>query len=226
VRDQSGQATIEWLGLVLMAALALGGLAAFATRGDEQGLGRALAQRWSCAARGACVARGGGAAARAGLWRPGAGGARARSAPAGSPSGGFRSPSAPGRPASGGARPRSAPARPPAGGARPPTNPGRPPSGGARPRSAPARPPSGGARPRSAPGRSQPPVPRDRAIDAFRRLRTVGKLGQRLWIVCLGYRRYIYERDHPLPPTQAIPLDEALDIANACLNPAAFFTDD
>jgi hypothetical protein len=62
----------------------------------------------------------------------------------------------------------------------------------------------------------------DRAVDAFRRLRGVGALARRIWIVCLGYRRFSYELDHPRAPSEPMPLDEALDIANACLNPAAF----
>jgi hypothetical protein len=65
-------------------------------------------------------------------------------------------------------------------------------------------------------------VSRARAVDAFRRLRGVGELAKRVWIVCLGYRRFLYELDHPRAPTEAMPLEEALDIADACLNPAAF----
>jgi hypothetical protein len=65
-----------------------------------------------------------------------------------------------------------------------------------------------------------------RAVDAFRRLRGVTTLARRAWIVCLGYRRWRYELAHPLPPTQALPLDDALAIANECLNPYAFLLDE
>jgi hypothetical protein len=34
----------------------------------------------------------------------------------------------------------------------------------------------------------------------------------------LGHRRYRYEREHPRAPGDAMPLEEALDLANACLN--------
>jgi hypothetical protein len=66
------------------------------------------------------------------------------------------------------------------------------------------------------------PASRARAVDAFRRLRGVGKLASRAWIVCLGYRRWRYEMEHPLAPTEPVPLGEALEIANTCLNPYAF----
>ena len=65
-------------------------------------------------------------------------------------------------------------------------------------------------------------TPRTRAVDAFRRLRGVTSIARRAWIVCLGYRRWRYELAHPLPPTQALPLRDALAIANECLNPYAF----
>src|SRR5688572_1033781 len=69
-------------------------------------------------------------------------------------------------------------------------------------------------------------VTRARALDAFRRLRGAGALTKRLWIACLGYRRVMNELQRPRAPTDAMPLDEALETANACLNPAAFLTED
>ena len=45
------------------------------------------------------------------------------------------------------------------------------------------------------------------------------------WIVCLGYRRWRYELEHPLAPTEPLPLVDALEILNNCLNPYAFLTD-
>jgi hypothetical protein len=63
---------------------------------------------------------------------------------------------------------------------------------------------------------------RSRAVDAFRRLRGVTTIARRAWIVCLGYRRWREELAHPRAPTQALPLRDALAIANECLNPYAF----
>jgi hypothetical protein len=51
-------------------------------------------------------------------------------------------------------------------------------------------------------------------------------VARRVWIVCLGYRRHRYELEHPLAPTESMPLDDALDIANECMNPLAFLMDD
>jgi hypothetical protein len=51
-------------------------------------------------------------------------------------------------------------------------------------------------------------------------------LARRAWIVCLGYRRFRYELEHPRLPSEAMPLAEALDIANGCLNPYAFLAEE
>jgi hypothetical protein len=144
MRGESGQATIEWLGLVAVATLVLGALAAFRAPQPDRELGAVVAKRITCAAAGTCAPR------RAGLLRHGA----AAVAPA-------------------------------------------------------------------ARGR-----PRAKAVDALRRLRGVGQLTKRIWIACLGYRRFIYERDHPRAPTEAMPVAEALEIANVCLNPLSFLEDD
>jgi hypothetical protein len=74
----------------------------------------------------------------------------------------------------------------------------------------------------AAPERRAPAPLRSRALDAFRRLRGVTNVAQRAWIVCLGYRRWRYELAHPRAPNQALPLGDALTIANECLNPYAF----
>jgi hypothetical protein len=83
------------------------------------------------------------------------------------------------------------------------------------------------ARPRAGPPRAAPPpATRAKLIDAFRRLRSVGSaLARRAWLVCLGYRRFRYELEHPRAPTEPMPLDEALDIANGCLNPFGFLAE-
>jgi hypothetical protein len=62
VHGEGGQATVEWVALVLVAALALGA-AAFAGRERDPGLGEAVAKRITKAARGVgSVARGVGSA--------------------------------------------------------------------------------------------------------------------------------------------------------------------
>ena len=66
-----------------------------------------------------------------------------------------------------------------------------------------------------------------RAVDALRRLRSLGmKLVRRAWIVCIGYRRFRYELEHPRAPNEVMPLDEAIDIANGCLNPYGFLVEE
>src|SRR2546428_11213514 len=51
---QRGQASVEWVGLVLCVALALGGLVAFVPLVDGRSLGGALAHALVCAVRGDC----------------------------------------------------------------------------------------------------------------------------------------------------------------------------
>jgi hypothetical protein len=90
---------------------------------------------------------------------------------------------------------------------------------------------AGAAAPRGrSASRPQPPAPaaprrisRARAAAALQRLRGVAAIAKRAWIVCLGYKRFRYELAHPqVVPTEAMPLDEALRIADDCLNPYAF----
>lgn len=54
--SQRGQATVEWIGLVLLLALGLGALARLAPRPDGRGLGAALVHSVTCAAGGGCDA--------------------------------------------------------------------------------------------------------------------------------------------------------------------------
>jgi hypothetical protein len=56
VQGEGGQATVEWVGLVLAAALVLAGAGALAGREADRGLGEALAARISGAASGVGVA--------------------------------------------------------------------------------------------------------------------------------------------------------------------------
>jgi hypothetical protein len=52
-------------------------------------------------------------------------------------------------------------------------------------------------------------------------------VARRAWIVCLGLKRYRYERAHPEAalPVAGLPVDEAVRIANSCLNPMGFVED-
>jgi hypothetical protein len=152
-RSESGQATVEWVGLVLGVALVFGALVAGgreAARGQSgRELGQAIAGRVVCAVRDACGAR------------------------------------AVGRPV--GPRAGRAPAKP----------------------RAPAAP-----RPRSA-----PPARAAKAARALPRGREA--LGH-AWLACFAYRRFEYEREHPMTPRDSVPLDDAVDIINDCLDPLSF----
>jgi hypothetical protein len=151
MRGEQGQATVEWVGLVLLAACALvaAGLGLREAAGGE-GLGREVAARIVC---------------------------------------GARTVSAEG--ASGGARCLAARAR----------------------RASPRR----GAWPRAPAAAPLPP-----RADGVQRLRGVSGVAKRVWVVCLGYNRLRYERDHPRTSGEPMPLDEALQIANECFNPLGF----
>jgi hypothetical protein len=155
---EAGQATVEWVGLLLTALVLAAAAAGLRATAHDARLGDAVAKRITCAARDACGLDGA-VASRASPSRvrghaPARGGAAAR----------------PGLPATGGAAAPSA----------------------------------------------------ARAADAFRRLRGAAWIARRAWILCLGYRRWRYELEHPRLPTEPMPLDEALQIANACLNPLSF----
>ena len=162
--SERGQATVEWTGLVLLLAVALGALMTLAPSVDRRSLGGSLAHTITCAARGGCAA------------------------------------------------PRRAPAAPrhaaPAPGRAPPI-PGR------------ALPPAGPTRPKA-----RPTVPPSKAGEAPGSLRCVRTSAKRLWLICLGYRRFRYDLYHPRGPTESLPLGEALDMANECLNPLGFLLED
>jgi hypothetical protein len=82
-----------------------------------------------------------------------------------------------------------------------------------------ARCPAARAR-RASPRRGASPLPR--RADGLQRLRGVSGVAKRVWVVCLGYTRLRYERDHPRTSREPMPLDEALRIANDCFNPLGF----
>jgi hypothetical protein len=145
--SERGQATVEWVGLVLGLALLLGALAAAGREVVEgesgRGLGEAVAGRMTCAVRDAC-----------------------------------------------GVRPVA-------------REPGRP-QRSAAPRRAPGRPAAGGA------------------VGAAKSLSKGRAALGHAWLACFAYRRYEYEREHPLTPRQAVPFEDAVEIVNECLDPLAF----
>jgi hypothetical protein len=201
---ESGQATVEWVALVLLAALVLTAAAAFSWPERDRELGTVLAERITRSARLPAAAPGRLAvpapmAAPAPVAVPApvaAPGPLAAPAPALAP-----------RPQERAAR---APAAPPTA-ARAPTPAARAPAPVAQAR-APAAP---------APDRpARPPGPK--AVDAFRRLRGLAGVAKHAWIICLGYRRWRHELEHPRAPTEPLPLGVALRIANDCLNPYNF----
>ncbi len=67
---ECGQASVEWVGLVLLVALSLAALVGFAPRADAGALGAELVHAIGCAARGGCEAQPGSRAAPAGDPRP------------------------------------------------------------------------------------------------------------------------------------------------------------
>lgn len=80
------------------------------------------------------------------------------------------------------------------------------------------------ARRRPAPAALVPRTRRGAAVGIQGARRVAGTIARRAWIACLGYRRYRYEREHPTRLTQfdRMPVRDALDIANDCLNPFGF----
>lgn len=60
MRDDSGQASVEWIGLVLLFALALAALVRFAPGEPAEALGPELLHAIGCAVRGGCEAPAGG----------------------------------------------------------------------------------------------------------------------------------------------------------------------
>jgi hypothetical protein len=71
-----------------------------------------------------------------------------------------------------------------------------------------------------------PPASTPGAVQAFRSLRGLEGVARHTWIVCLGYKRWRYEMENPMLPAEAIPVREALDIVNSCLNPYDYLLED
>jgi hypothetical protein len=45
---------------------------------------------------------------------------------------------------------------------------------------------------------------------------------KRTWFLCLGYRRWQYDREHPRSPLEGVPLRETVKTVNECANPLSF----
>ena len=202
MRSERGQASIEWIGLVLLLAVGLAALARFAPRGDAGHLGAELLNKVTCAARGGCDSERG-ARARGGDRVPGGAG-RLVAVP----------PLVPVTPRRGHPDARGL-ARPDARG-----RPGPEARGLARPR------PPAAASP-MARGRSWLRPPRSAAELIRRAGRGAGTLWRRSWLLCLGYERARYSVLHPEIrfPHQTIPVSEDLRIANDCLSPVDLVRD-
>jgi hypothetical protein len=202
MRSERGQASVEWIVLVLLLALALAALARSGLRADAGDLGAELLSTLTCAARGGCHAKRDGPRA-GGAARPGEAPRSGAMPAAGAPSRLVTAPPllplAPGR--DGVARPGGgglAPRRPPA--VRSPLAPR--------------------ARPWLRPPRFMAPLVRRAGHGA-------GVLWRRSWMICLGYERVRYSVLHPEIrfPNAAIPMSEGVRIANDCLSPVDLIRD-
>jgi hypothetical protein len=84
-------------------------------------------------------------------------------------------------------------------------------AGGERLGGAPGPPP--GRRLGALGGRPSPPAPSRHA--------GIGQgVAKRAWFLCLGYRRWQYDREHA--PFQRVPLRETVKTVNECVNPLSF----
>jgi hypothetical protein len=93
-----------------------------------------------------------------------------------------------------------------------------------------ARDACGAAHARPSPPAVRPSTPREerrqeRAGSDSVPLRGVKGFAKRTWLLCLGYRRWQYERRHPLGPRQAVPGRETVKMVNECVNPLSFLFD-
>jgi hypothetical protein len=166
---QSGQATIEWAGLMLCVALIFGALLAGgreAAKGDAgRGLGEAVAERITCAVRAECAAERGARGERHSVRE---GGERrlaravALGAPLGNPPGGRLSVVSPSRGDRSGLR------------------------------------------------------------RAVRVLSGAKRFLKRTWFVCLAYRNWQGDREHPRLLGEGLPPKETADRLNECVNPLSF----
>jgi hypothetical protein len=199
--SERGQASVEWVGLVLLLALGLTALARFAPRPDAGALGAELAHALTCAARGSCAAE------------------RDGRTPSGVPAGGGSGRLAVAPPLVPVARAERDPLRRGLGLSRPgQSRPGLGRPGQSRP---------GRGRPWLGRPRFAGPLPGHAGPLLRRARRGAGTLWRRSWLLCLGYERVRWSILHPEIrfPHQTIPLSEGLRIANDCLSPVDLVRD-
>jgi hypothetical protein len=236
MRSERGQASVEWIVLVLLLALALTALARFAPRANARDVGADLVRTITCAARGGCAATGrarGPISAMGEGSDKGQGGAKGQRRAKGP--GGAQGPGGAMRPADDappGSAPRAlvtvpplVPVVPRAPGFAPPRLPGMRPLPGTR--LLPGTRPLAGTRPLPAPRpRAWLRPPRFGPL-VRRARRRAGVLWRRSWMLCLGYERLRYSVLHPdIRFTQrTIPLSEGVRIANDCLSPVDLVRD-
>ncbi len=149
MHGEGGQATVEWVALVLVAALVLGAAAVFAGPEADRGVGEAVAKRITRTARGV----------------------------------------------------------------------GRMPVRTAA--TSPAR-----AAPLPMKSIPSPPASLAGAVGIAGSVAGIGGVAKHGWIVCLGYKRWKHELEHPSAPTEPLPVDVALSIVNTCFNPHDYLLED
>ena len=208
MRSERGQATIEWVGIVLLVSLALAALSHFAPKADGKDVGSAVL---------ASVTR---PVARSGarpVPRPGTRSAAPAQAPG---EGAFAIP--PLIPRAGESIPRGGGSIPRAGGSIPRGDGSIPRGGGSIPRGGGSIPRGGGSIPRAGELVADLRMRFPRARTLLLRARAgVGHAWRRAWIACLVYERFRYALLHPESrfPGHSIPPTEVLRMMNDCISP-------
>jgi hypothetical protein len=210
MRSEHGQASVEWIGIVLLVALALAALSHFAPRANGREAGTTLLHAMTCAAREHCAAEPGRrASSRPAFSRP----APSRPAPSrplpARPAPARRAPSVRGSFAIPPLMPRPGQVPPPGPG--PPRGPGPPSRLRVR---LPALP-------------RLPRLPELPPGALARTRRGAGLAWRRAWLGCIAYERFRYAFLHPESriPGYAIPPREALRMANDCISPVDLVRD-
>ena len=71
-----------------------------------------------------------------------------------------------------------------------------------------------------------PPASLPRAVAFAGSVAGIGGVAKHGWIVCLGYKRWKHELEHPSAPSEPLPVDVALSIVNSCFNPHDYLLED
>jgi hypothetical protein len=224
MRSERGQATVDWIGIVLLVALALAALARLAPSADGRELGTTVLRSMVCSARDRCESEGGPRAARPQI-APDTGGRPAAPDTGGRPAAPDTSSHSSG-PLSALRRLVTIPPLVPHPGSAAPTG------GRSLPGSRPAPVQSGRA--------GMAPLLRwarrsgGRALESELRrmlrgrvLRGAGSAWRRAWFACLVYERFRWAFLHPESrfPGYSFPPEEVLRIANDCISPVDLVRD-